>query len=150
MLIPAGVLLFASAEPLFRHTVALSASLALPFMALLLPLLWLLFGTSLCLGCILLKKLVMPNLDSERPIQLWSLDFARWWLVHRAIALTNQLFVRHLRGTALLPAYMRALVSILCALRSNFCDSPFRSFKRVPSLLHSTPCRAVAINIIGQ
>ena len=107
----AGVLLYSLAAPMFQQALQLASSLPSACLLLLLPFMWLAFGTGLCFGTILLKKLVMPMLASDRPLQLWSLDFARWWLVHRAIAVTNHLFARRLRGTAFLPAYMRALVS---------------------------------------
>ncbi len=106
----AGVLVYGAAMPFFQHALRLASALPLVCLWLFLPLLWLMFGTVLCLGTILLKKLAMPSLSSDRPIQLWSLDFARWWLVHRAIATTNHLFARRLRGTAFLASYLRALV----------------------------------------
>lgn len=69
------------------------------------------FGCTICLGTVCLKRLLLPVLAVDETIQLWSPEFARWWFVHRAIAMTNALFAKHLRGTALLPVYMRALVS---------------------------------------
>lgn len=82
---------------------------ALPF----LPILWLLTGSAMCVGSVALKKLVMPTFSEGQCIEMWSADFARWWLVHRIIGMTSRLFARHLRGTALLPAYLKALVRCL-------------------------------------
>lgn len=106
----AGVLLFMAAAPFFRSATALSGQLGVLAALPLLPLLWLLFGSCLCLGTVILKKLVMPRVAPEIQIPVFSVDFARWWLVHRAIAMTNHLFVRHLRGTGFLPAYLESLV----------------------------------------
>jgi hypothetical protein len=102
--------MFSAALPFFQQAAAVATSTSLPHLLLALPLVWLVLGFCLCLGTILLKKLLMPILAADRPIKLWSLDFARWWLVHRAIATTNKLFAGSLRGTPFLALYMRALV----------------------------------------
>ena len=106
----AGVLLVAAAMPAFSLAATLASRFGVLTVLPVLPLLWLLFGCLLCLGTVVLKKLLMPALEEGRPIAMWSADFARWWLVHRAIGMTNHLFARHLRGTAFLPAFLRALV----------------------------------------
>lgn len=105
--------MYSAAAPIFQQAQQLASSLPLAILLLLLPFMWLAFGTVLCFGTILLKKLVMPVLAVDCPIQLWTLDFARWWLVHRAVAMTSHLFAKRLRGTALLPAYLRALVRLM-------------------------------------
>ena len=33
---------------------------------------------------------------------MWSADFAKWWLVNRMVDTTNQIFMRHFRGTLVL------------------------------------------------
>ena len=106
----AGVLLVAAAMPTFSLAATLASRFGVLAVLPVLPLLWLLFGCLLCLGTVVLKKLLMPALEEGRFIAMWSADFARWWLVHRAIGMTNHLFARHLRGTAFLPAFFRALV----------------------------------------
>ena len=108
----AGVLFVSAARHIFQQAMLSASSLPPLSLLLTLPLMWMAFGYSLCMGTICLKWLVMPVLSVDQAVQLWSLDFARWWLVHRAIAMTNTIFVKHLRGTAILPAYMRALVNI--------------------------------------
>jgi len=106
----AGMLIFSAAQPFFQHAADVATSHSLPHLLLALPLMWLCLGCCMCLGTVLLKKLLMPPLAVGRPIQLWSVDFARWWLVHRAIDTTNRLFAGSLRGTPFLPLYMRGLV----------------------------------------
>lgn len=74
------------------------------------PAAWLLFGLLLCAATVVTKNVVQPPLYAHRPIRVFSCEFVRWWLVQRLIALTNLLFADHLRGTAYLALWFRALV----------------------------------------
>ena len=104
-------MLWATAVPAFSYATSIAASRGLLVVLPLLPVLWLLYGACICLAAVVAKKLLMPALHPMRPIQLWSMDFARWWLVHRVIAVASSTFAGQLRGTALLPYFYRALVS---------------------------------------
>lgn len=58
------------------------------FAALLaLPAIWLGCGVALCGACVLTARLLQPKLSPHRPLPMYSLEFARWWLV-RATALS--------------------------------------------------------------
>lgn len=46
-----------------------------------LPALWLGIGAALCLACVVTSRLFQPRLSSSRPIPMYSLEFAQWWLV---------------------------------------------------------------------
>ena len=107
----AGVLLYLLYVPVVKLAV-MASMLPLISLILVLPALWLMFGFTACLGTAVLKKLIMPAVHNGKPIQLWSLAFFRWWLVHRMISLTNQLFVQHLRGSVFVATWFRALVHI--------------------------------------
>lgn len=107
-----GVFLCTLATPAFRHaanaTTFLGPLLALP----VLPLLWLALCGAACIATVAVKRLLQPPAAQTEPVEMWSADFARWWLSHRLIATTNHLFARHLKGTAFLPALLRALVRL--------------------------------------
>lgn len=118
-----GVMLWATAVPAFSYATSIVASHGLLVVLPLLPVLWLLYGACICLAAVVAKKLLMPALHPMHPIQLWSCDFACWWLVHRIIAVANNTFAGHLRGTALLPYFYRALVSL-----NTLSPSPVRAF----------------------
>lgn len=75
------------------------------------PAAWLLFGVLLCLATVVTKNVIQPPLYSHRPIQVFSCEFLRWWLVQRLISVTNVMFADQLRGTAYLTWWFRALVS---------------------------------------
>ena len=45
-----------------------------------------------------------------KPVRMWTYDFAKWWFVCRLVEVNNFIFMRHLRGTALLNWFYRALV----------------------------------------
>ena len=146
----AGVLLVAAATPAFSLAATWASSFGVLAMLPVLPLLWLLFGCSLCLGTVVLKKLLMPVLEEGRPIAMWSADFARWWLVHRAIGMTNHLFARHLRGTAFLPAFFRALVGPLPCIVSHLhlCNAVLASKISMQGICQSTLSRLLKWNFL--
>ena len=105
-----GMLIFLAAKPVMQVAWRLEA-VAIEWLILLLPIVWLAFGVIACTGTAILKKLVMPSLHPAASIPLWGVDFFRWWFVQRLAGLMNPLFVCHLRGTCLLPHYLRMLVS---------------------------------------
>ena len=72
---------------------------------------WLVFGVLLCTAAVVTKKAIQPQLHSNRPIAIFSLEFLRWWLVQRIVGLANILFADQLRGTPFLVWWFRALVS---------------------------------------
>ncbi len=51
---------------------------------LLAPVLWLACGGALCGACVATARLLQPKLSPHRPIPMYSLEFARWWLVRPA------------------------------------------------------------------
>ena len=69
------------------------------------------FGVLLCTAAVVTKKAIQPQLHSNRPIAIFSLEFLRWWLVQRIVGLANILFADQLRGTPFLVWWFRALVS---------------------------------------
>lgn len=77
------------------------------------PAAWLVFGVLLMAATAVTKSLFEPALYAHRPIKMYSLEFARWWLVQRLISLTNTLFAEQLRGTPFLVWWFRALVRAL-------------------------------------
>ena len=46
-----------------------------------LPAIWLGIGAALCLACVITSRLFQPRLSSSRPIPMYSMEFAQWWLV---------------------------------------------------------------------
>jgi hypothetical protein len=46
-----------------------------------LPTVWLGIGAALCLACVATARLFQPRLSTTRPISMYSLEFAQWWLV---------------------------------------------------------------------
>ena len=51
-----------------------------------LPAIWLGIGAALCLACVITSRLFQPRLSSSRPIPMYSLEFAQWWLVSAPLA----------------------------------------------------------------
>jgi len=74
------------------------------------PVAWLAFGALLMLATGVTKRLVQPPLSAHRPIPLFSVEFARWWLVQRLVGTVNLLFADQLRGTPALVWWFRMLV----------------------------------------
>ena len=74
------------------------------------PVAWLAFGALLMLATGVTKRLVQPPLSAHRPIPLFSVEFARWWLVQRLVGTVNLLFADQLRGTSALVWWFRMLV----------------------------------------
>ena len=77
------------------------------------PAAWLVFGLLLMAATVVTKALIQPPLYAHRPIKMFTLEFARWWLVQRQIGLCNMLFADQLRGTPFLVWWFRALVRSL-------------------------------------
>ena len=46
-----------------------------------LPLVWLGIGASLCVACVATSRLFQPRLSVNRPVPMYSMEFAQWWLV---------------------------------------------------------------------
>ena len=46
-----------------------------------LPTVWLGIGAALCVACMATARLFQPRLSNTRPISMYSLEFAQWWLV---------------------------------------------------------------------
>ena len=46
-----------------------------------LPTVWLGIGAALCVACVATARLFQPRLSTTRPISMYSLEFAQWWLV---------------------------------------------------------------------
>ena len=65
----------------------------------------------LCTAAVVTKKAIQPQLHSNRPITVFSVEFLRWWLVQRVVGLASALFADQLRGTPFLVWWFRALVS---------------------------------------
>lgn len=74
------------------------------------PAAWLAFGALLMLATGVTKRLLQPALGPHRPVPLFSVDFARWWLVQRLVGTVNVLFADQLRGTPALVWWFRMLV----------------------------------------
>ncbi|CAK0786732.1 hypothetical protein CVIRNUC_009946 [Coccomyxa viridis] len=74
-----------------------------------LPLVWLGIGTALCIACVATSRLFQPRLSASRPIPMYTMDFARWWLVSRLVNVTTYIIADHLRGTPFLTWWFRAL-----------------------------------------
>lgn len=74
---------------------------------------YLLAGLGFSLVTIGLKRYLLPKITFGQPIQLFSPQFAAWWLVHRFIDINNLLFMRYFRGTVVLNYYYNLLVSLL-------------------------------------
>ena len=56
-----------------------------------LPLIWLGIGTALCVACVATSRLFQPRLSVNRPVPMYSMDFARWWLVGFSLSKTKQI-----------------------------------------------------------
>ena len=95
----------------FRAAVAIAGSYGLLLAAVCIPLLWLAAGFALALCMAVTGLLLRPNLREGVAIKMWSLDFARWWLICRLSSVTNGLFLRHFRGTAIIPWFLRLMAS---------------------------------------
>ncbi|EIE23140.1 hypothetical protein COCSUDRAFT_47508 [Coccomyxa subellipsoidea C-169] len=76
---------------------------------LVVPAIWLCVGVALCLACVATSRLLQPKLSANRPLPMFSLEFARWWLVSRLVHVTTIVFAEHLRGTPFLTWWYRAL-----------------------------------------
>ena len=63
-----------------------------------LPAIWLGIGAALCVACVVTSRLFQPRLSSSRPIPMYSLEFAQWWLVstHSAVLQGWQEGMHHL------------------------------------------------------
>ena len=89
----------------------MAASYGLVLAAVCIPLLWLAAGFALALSTAIAGLLLGPQLQDGAAVRMWSLDFARWWLICKLSGVTNGLFLRHFRGTAVIPWFMRLMVS---------------------------------------
>ena len=77
----------------------------------LLPVFYMVAGFAMASITVLLKSFLLPRSKVDEPIKLFSAEFFKWWLVSRAIDLTNILFMKHFRGTVILNYYYSLLVS---------------------------------------
>lgn len=77
----------------------------------LLPLLYLGAGLGLTACTVIANSLLMAGIKQGRPIKLFSPQFLRWWAASRLVDVTNAVFMRHFRGTAILSLYYSLLVS---------------------------------------
>jgi len=76
------------------------------------PAAWLAFGALAMLATFVTKRLLQPQLNPHRPLLLFSVDFARWWLVQRLAGTVNSMFADQLRGTPALVWWFRMLVRL--------------------------------------
>ena len=88
------------------------------------PAAWLAFGALLMLATGVTKRLLQPQLSPHRPVPMFSVDFARWWLVQRLIGTVNLLFADQLRGTPALVWWFRMLVRPDSELRHRLRATP--------------------------
>lgn len=76
-----GVVLAAIGAPAVSLAVGVASSWGLVPALLLLPALWLAIGALLCVASVITSRLLQPRLSANRPIAMYSWEFACWWLV---------------------------------------------------------------------
>ena len=108
---PAAIVVYSMATFSFQAGASVAAKYgiwaALPFI----PVLYMVAGFSLAATTVIVKALVNPKFQADVPVKMWSADFAKWWLVNRMVDTTNQIFMRHFRGTLVLNYFYSLLVS---------------------------------------
>lgn len=77
----AGAVLAAICLPALSAAVHIGSAYGLFAALLALPALWLACGAALCMSCVLTSRALQPRLSPSRPIGMYSVEFARWWLV---------------------------------------------------------------------
>ena len=110
MCLRAGIALCFLSVFAFGAAASLASSFGVLAMVAMLPAIYLAMGLALVAGTVAAKWALLPQFHAGQSVPLWSSDFARWWLVNRLVDVTNQLFVRHFRGTLLLNWYFNLLV----------------------------------------
>lgn len=78
---PAGAVLAVIGAPALSVVTAAASIGGLFAVVLVVPAIWLCVGVALCLACVATSRLLQPKLSANRPLPMFSLEFARWWLV---------------------------------------------------------------------
>ena len=80
-----GVVMAAVGIPALSAAMHVATGYGLLAALLALPLIWLGCGVALCGACVLTARLLQPKLSPHRPLPMYSLEFARWWLVRASL-----------------------------------------------------------------
>ena len=67
--------------PALSAATAVASAGGLLAVVLVVPAIWLCVGVALCLACVVTSRLLQPKLSANRPLPMFSLEFARYWLV---------------------------------------------------------------------
>ena len=83
--------------PALSAVTAVASTGGLLAVILAVPAIWLCVGVALCLACVITSRLLQPKLSANRPLPMFSLEFARYWLVS-TLAWEQHAYLQHFRA----------------------------------------------------